>query len=213
MSDAVLVDNIEEVKCPVCGDLLGDEEITRCPLCDTPHHKECWEYTGKCAVYNCRDGAFTPVVSEKVDVEVEHYTPSIWEMSRLFLQDALKFVHEASMGLVCGFISCWFQSILILFATSAMPFVKDYLSKKTYDSTSTGCFFSGMGYMIGVISFSIFVVASMGSYMLPLLTAHPYLCLTPLITQTLAFIPWLILRQIPAMKQRLIEEKKQRELA
>jgi len=137
----------------------------------------------------------------------------VLEMSRLFAQDVLKFMCEASIGLVCGFLSGGIQIFLMFFAGFAMPFVKDYLSKKTYDSSNAGCFFSGMGYMAGMISMYFFLFTFIGYYLQHFLTTHLYLCLTPLITQILAFLPWLILRQIPAMKQRLIEEKKQRALA
>lgn len=40
--------------CPVCGDAVRPDESVRCPACDTPHHRECWEFHGRCATYGCR---------------------------------------------------------------------------------------------------------------------------------------------------------------
>lgn len=43
-----------EVLCPVCG--CGFEEkhkIVTCEECLTPHHHDCWDYSGKCAIYGC----------------------------------------------------------------------------------------------------------------------------------------------------------------
>ncbi len=41
-----------ETHCPVCGEAIGPApEI--CPDCKTPHHWDCWEYNGGCAIYSC----------------------------------------------------------------------------------------------------------------------------------------------------------------
>jgi len=38
--------------CPICATPLA-EPIFRCPRCKSPHHRDCWEYLGRCAVYGC----------------------------------------------------------------------------------------------------------------------------------------------------------------
>jgi hypothetical protein len=38
--------------CPVCANPL-DDEARPCPNCATPHHADCWEYFGGCAIYGC----------------------------------------------------------------------------------------------------------------------------------------------------------------
>jgi hypothetical protein len=43
---------LDEAKCGVCGDALAGE-IVMCRRCHTPHHQECWQYTGGCATYGC----------------------------------------------------------------------------------------------------------------------------------------------------------------
>ncbi len=51
-----------DCKCPVCTTKLGLEgdnvvELSICPRCSTPHHTDCWEYAGGCAIYGCRESA------------------------------------------------------------------------------------------------------------------------------------------------------------
>jgi Prokaryotic RING finger family 1 len=43
---------LESARCGVCGDNLA-EEIVICRRCNTPHHRECWQYGGGCATYGC----------------------------------------------------------------------------------------------------------------------------------------------------------------
>jgi hypothetical protein len=45
---------IEQARCLVCGEILV-HEIVYCRRCKTPHHRECWEYTGACSTYGCRE--------------------------------------------------------------------------------------------------------------------------------------------------------------
>jgi hypothetical protein len=41
--------------CRVCGtDIVEAPRL--CPKCDTPHHSDCWAYTGRCSVYGCGGG-------------------------------------------------------------------------------------------------------------------------------------------------------------
>jgi hypothetical protein len=40
--------------CKVCGEPIGDEdEVVVCASCNTPHHRDCWEYVGACSIYGC----------------------------------------------------------------------------------------------------------------------------------------------------------------
>ncbi|MBI4861620.1 MAG: hypothetical protein HY815_15365 [Candidatus Riflebacteria bacterium] len=38
--------------CLVCGQSLGQQFVV-CRRCDTPHHRDCWNYNGSCALYAC----------------------------------------------------------------------------------------------------------------------------------------------------------------
>lgn len=44
------------MKCPVCGDPLV-ERVRACPRCETPHHDDCWEFSGGCSIYGCAASA------------------------------------------------------------------------------------------------------------------------------------------------------------
>ena len=41
--------------CPVCGE-EATGAVRTCENCGTPHHADCWEYAGKCALYACEPG-------------------------------------------------------------------------------------------------------------------------------------------------------------
>jgi hypothetical protein len=45
-------ETIAKAACGVCGTELGYRTVT-CAACDTPHHRECWEYNAGCSVYAC----------------------------------------------------------------------------------------------------------------------------------------------------------------
>lgn len=43
--------------CPVCACVVSDGENQHiCETCSTPHHKDCWDYAGGCAIFGCRKG-------------------------------------------------------------------------------------------------------------------------------------------------------------
>ncbi len=48
---------IEDAKCPVCCDVIT-EDLVFCTRCKSPHHRECWIYSGKCATYGCGETQF-----------------------------------------------------------------------------------------------------------------------------------------------------------
>lgn len=52
-----------DAACGVCGDEMPGP-VTRCPVCDTPFHHECWDYNEGCAVYACGGGLL--LVRERV---------------------------------------------------------------------------------------------------------------------------------------------------
>ena len=42
------------ITCPICGTTFDtDDEIVTCERCNTPHHKDCWEYADGCAIFAC----------------------------------------------------------------------------------------------------------------------------------------------------------------
>ena len=46
------VQAITEAICQICGENITTQMVV-CRRCKTPHHDDCWEYYGSCAVYGC----------------------------------------------------------------------------------------------------------------------------------------------------------------
>ncbi len=58
-STLVSVDlRIQKGRCPVCGSEMRDRPVA-CLRCRTPHHEECWRYTGECSTFACRERRYT----------------------------------------------------------------------------------------------------------------------------------------------------------
>jgi len=49
--------------CKVCGEPIEDGPVVFCATCNTPHHRECWEFTGACSIYGCGSKAGRPRVA------------------------------------------------------------------------------------------------------------------------------------------------------
>jgi hypothetical protein len=49
--------NEGESQCQVCGEALA-RDLVYCSACQTPHHRECWEYFGGCSTYACGQKRF-----------------------------------------------------------------------------------------------------------------------------------------------------------
>lgn len=45
--------------CRVCGAELTDK-LMLCQRCETPHHQDCWDYNGGCAIYGCQVRTHVP---------------------------------------------------------------------------------------------------------------------------------------------------------
>ena len=57
---------LEQVVCRVCGEEIR-EGLVFCRRCKTPHHRECWQYVGRCSVFACGESEFqTPQVAPRV---------------------------------------------------------------------------------------------------------------------------------------------------
>jgi hypothetical protein len=54
LDPAMITQGVEEAigSCPVCSTPVEDDRGI-CTRCRTPHHKDCWNYLGGCAMYGC----------------------------------------------------------------------------------------------------------------------------------------------------------------
>lgn len=51
--DAFLTLESGAATCPVCCESIRQTAV-QCARCRTPHHRECWDYAGTCAMYACQ---------------------------------------------------------------------------------------------------------------------------------------------------------------
>ncbi len=42
-----------ESSCQICGGTLVEGALVRCAKCSTPHHRDCWEFNGRCSTFAC----------------------------------------------------------------------------------------------------------------------------------------------------------------
>lgn len=42
-----------EGSCLICGCPLKGAPVVRCTKCATPHHRDCWEFNGRCSTFAC----------------------------------------------------------------------------------------------------------------------------------------------------------------
>ena len=60
---------LEQVICRVCGETIR-EGLVFCRRCKTPHHRECWQYVGRCCVFGCGETEFqTPQVAQRLPAD------------------------------------------------------------------------------------------------------------------------------------------------
>ncbi len=43
---------LEHVVCQICGEPIVDG-LVFCRTCKTPHHRDCWQYVGRCSTFGC----------------------------------------------------------------------------------------------------------------------------------------------------------------
>jgi hypothetical protein len=81
--------DLDKRKCPICQMSEGEEWVA-CSVCGLVHHKDCWEYTGKCAAYGCKcTSTVLPPPAEQVYEQIElparpipDTTPIVWLSGR-----------------------------------------------------------------------------------------------------------------------------------
>jgi len=44
--------------CQICGSEIAPDVRVTCRRCNTPHHKDCWEFNGQCSTYACGEKRF-----------------------------------------------------------------------------------------------------------------------------------------------------------
>lgn len=63
-------------KCPVCEkEFTNDDDIVVCPLCGTPHHRDCYKKNGECSNFDEHNKGFRWSPSEKNKLVTEDTAP------------------------------------------------------------------------------------------------------------------------------------------
>lgn len=52
--------------CQVCGDPVDPSKGYNCPVCNTIHHLDCWEYLGTCSTYGCTGETTLTVIKNAI---------------------------------------------------------------------------------------------------------------------------------------------------
>lgn len=84
------------VRCPVCGEAPG-HAAWRCERCETPHHTECAEYFGGCAIFGCRDGHLP------ARLEIESWPAAVQALDRLLAVRRYQTYALVALALCPGF--------------------------------------------------------------------------------------------------------------
>ena len=67
---------LEQVVCRICGEEIHDG-LVFCRRCKTPHHRDCWQYAGRCSVFACGETEYqTPQVAERLPADDAGPCPS-----------------------------------------------------------------------------------------------------------------------------------------
>lgn len=56
---AARADDLGPPICKVCGEVI-DAPAVVCVVCQTPHHRDCWEFVGSCSIYGCNGRQSVP---------------------------------------------------------------------------------------------------------------------------------------------------------
>ena len=77
--------NYTGIDCPVCNTKFGDsDDVVVCPVCGTPHHRECWHKNGRC-------------INEE-----KHIDGFIWQMTDIPVEPVSKSVENTKVCPRCG---------------------------------------------------------------------------------------------------------------
>ena len=117
--------SVAQIHCPVCATVIK-EEPRLCERCETPHHQDCWDYAGGCALFGCRPGKRAIVRNESVDL-IASMNKWMWAYraySKCFTMTActlsLVYLLGVSMVLISGFFPTNFLALSLLFILSTV---------------------------------------------------------------------------------------------
>ncbi len=58
--------------CPYCQfPLKTDSEVVKCPACQVPHHKECWQENRGCTTFGCRETTYQSAAGDRLEISFD----------------------------------------------------------------------------------------------------------------------------------------------
>lgn len=109
--------------CQYCGVALAPEPVVLCPVCETPHHADCWAVGGGCTTYACSGRtALVPASAEAVSLHVPSGELAI-EARRLRLPTSIAGQVPALPYPFVGFLESVPRQALVGLLVSALPFL------------------------------------------------------------------------------------------
>ena len=107
------MEKLQEIICPVCATAIKDE-IASCPRCETPHHPDCWDYAGGCAIFGCDSRGWLPASPQELSelqLQLNSWNWSFryhWIFYVIMTTSLMvAFTSAGLMGLVKGLISAY----------------------------------------------------------------------------------------------------------
>jgi hypothetical protein len=167
--------------CPVCACSLDDDaELQVCDTCETPHHKDCWDYTGGCAIFGCRKG----VLRKFEDDRRRNHFLTTFSLKLMSLWGKLIYC-DLVFFLLCGY------SLLLLLLGGQLAMAMSIFVKFFYSLPLVEGLFTVLWSIMGLLTIPIFLTLAVGSL---------GLCLTWLPDKVMRIHFWMVSISVSAKK-------------
>lgn len=64
----------EDIVCGICGDTVDSAAGVACARCSSPHHGDCWDFNGGCAVFACGGREQVPFQDQAATLQLQGVT-------------------------------------------------------------------------------------------------------------------------------------------
>ena len=143
--------------CPICRSSLG-ESAAVCRSCETPHHPDCWEFNGGCAVFACGQNRarLVPVsdlaVTDQTPLRLDDSLPDPAKESLVPPIPRTETGHRESLAVVL--VSWIYLTVSLMAAIPAAGYLLDGLTTGRVDPLICGL-------VLGVVAMSLKTVGDL----------------------------------------------------
>lgn len=110
---------IPRPRCPVCGSDV-EQGAWLCGRCETPHHADCADYFGGCAIFACRDSHLPSSVEVASWPESLQYLSEISSIQKWKVRALAGLLTFSGLTFLCFVLPWW---VLAYFPRAMMPVV------------------------------------------------------------------------------------------